>query len=205
MPKELMEMDHIVAAAASRLGQRGDARGDGPARGRQHPRLGGRQAAADAGRRDALSAEEVGSFFAGRASPGHPTLWFLNRLDARHEAGHDGTAFHRHVGMTIGWRMNLPLIAFLAVLFAAPAFAQTPQTQPVLGDSAKGLIGSWEFSNADRDKICTATFTAKKTPSASRSPSTTTATSCFRWSTTSPAGCFPTTTCCVWSTRTAAR
>jgi hypothetical protein len=51
----------------------------------------------------------------------------------------------------------------LTLLLAAPAFAQTPPPAPVLGDSAKGLLGSWEFSNADRDKICTATFTAKKT------------------------------------------
>ena len=49
-----------------------------------------------------------------------------------------------------------------AILVAAPALAQAPQ--PALGDSAKGLIGSWEFSNADRDKICTATFADKKTP-----------------------------------------
>jgi hypothetical protein len=48
-----------------------------------------------------------------------------------------------------------------AVLVAAPALAQAPQT--ALGDSAKGLIGSWEFSNAGRDKICTATFADKKT------------------------------------------
>jgi len=61
------------------------------------------------------------------------------------------------------------------VLLAAPAFAQVPQpaqapagtpapgSAPAMGDSAKGLIGSWEFSNADRDKRCTATFTAKRT------------------------------------------
>ena len=30
--------------------------------------------------------------------------------------------------------------------------------------SAKGLIGTWEFSNADRDKICTATFKSDPTP-----------------------------------------
>lgn len=56
----------------------------------------------------------------------------------------------------------LRCIALLGgLLLAAPAFAQAPQ--PVLGDSAKGLLGSWEFSNADRDKICTATFAAKRT------------------------------------------
>jgi hypothetical protein len=50
---------------------------------------------------------------------------------------------------------------FAFFLVAAPAFAQTPQ--PALGDSAKALLGSWEFSNADRDKICTATFVEKRT------------------------------------------
>ncbi|HVV61090.1 MAG TPA: AprI/Inh family metalloprotease inhibitor [Pseudolabrys sp.] len=52
-------------------------------------------------------------------------------------------------------------IAFASVAFCLAgsfAFAQTPQ----LGDSAKALLGSWEFSNADRDKICTVTF--KDTP-----------------------------------------
>lgn len=42
---------------------------------------------------------------------------------------------------------------------AAPAAAQTPAT---FGDSAKAMIGSWEFSNADRDKVCTATFKADR-------------------------------------------
>jgi hypothetical protein len=46
----------------------------------------------------------------------------------------------------------------------APPPAQTPQpAAPALGDSAKGLIGDWEFSNAERDKICTATFTGRRT------------------------------------------
>jgi protease inhibitor Inh len=57
---------------------------------------------------------------------------------------------------------------FAAILWAAaPAFAQAPQpaqpSVPTLGDSAKDLIGSWEFSNAERDKICTATFAGKRT------------------------------------------
>lgn len=47
----------------------------------------------------------------------------------------------------------------LAVSLAASALAQAPATQStMLGDSAKALIGTWEFSNADRDKICTLTF-----------------------------------------------
>jgi hypothetical protein len=48
----------------------------------------------------------------------------------------------------------------LALASAGPAVAQTPAA---LGDSAKGMLGSWEFSNADRDKICTATFKTDRT------------------------------------------
>jgi len=62
------------------------------------------------------------------------------------------------------------VIIALLLCAAAPVLAQAPQppapaqpAQPALGDSAKALIGSWEFSNADRDKRCTATFSAKRT------------------------------------------
>lgn len=48
----------------------------------------------------------------------------------------------------------------VALAFAGPALAQAPSA---LGDSAKGLLGSWEFSNADRDKVCTATFKGDRT------------------------------------------
>jgi hypothetical protein len=37
---------------------------------------------------------------------------------------------------------------------AAAAHAQSA----TLGDSAQGILGSWEFSNAGRDKVCMATF-----------------------------------------------
>ena len=49
--------------------------------------------------------------------------------------------------------------ATAVLCFSSLALAQTP---PQLGNSAKALLGSWEFSNADRDKICTVTF--KDTP-----------------------------------------
>ncbi len=56
-------------------------------------------------------------------------------------------------------------VACVVAAFAAlPALAQAPPagqtaTQPAtLGDAGKAMIGTWEFSNADRDKICTATF-----------------------------------------------
>jgi hypothetical protein len=46
----------------------------------------------------------------------------------------------------------------IAALVAGPAMAQTAMT-----DSGKELLGTWEFSNADRDKICQATFKADVT------------------------------------------
>ena len=51
------------------------------------------------------------------------------------------------------------LIALL--LLAAPAHAQTAAPS----DSAKAMVGSWEFSNADRDKRCTITFRTDAGPS----------------------------------------
>ncbi|HTQ82659.1 MAG TPA: AprI/Inh family metalloprotease inhibitor [Pseudolabrys sp.] len=50
-----------------------------------------------------------------------------------------------------------------AILIAVAAGGAALAQAPTLGDSAKGLIGTWEFSNADRDKICTATFKADPT------------------------------------------
>jgi hypothetical protein len=43
------------------------------------------------------------------------------------------------------------------------AGAATAQTPPTLGESAKAVVGTWEFSNADRDRICTAVFTSDRT------------------------------------------
>ena len=43
--------------------------------------------------------------------------------------------------------------------------AQTPATRPAtLGESAKAVVGTWEFSNADRDKICTVNLKADPAP-----------------------------------------
>ena len=52
------------------------------------------------------------------------------------------------------------LLIGLVIVVGAPALAQPTAT---LGESAKTLIGNWEFSNADRDKICTATFKEDRT------------------------------------------
>lgn len=56
---------------------------------------------------------------------------------------------------------RLVLICLATFGFTVPALAQTPPS--ALGDSAKAVLGSWEFSNADRDKICTANFKTDRT------------------------------------------
>jgi len=56
---------------------------------------------------------------------------------------------------------RLALIALALLGMTGAALAQSPAA---LGESAKAVIGTWEFSNADRDKICTATFTSDPTP-----------------------------------------
>jgi hypothetical protein len=52
-------------------------------------------------------------------------------------------------------------IAFIALGLASAALAQTP---PQLGESARRVVGSWEFSNADRDRTCTATLKGEPGP-----------------------------------------
>lgn len=47
------------------------------------------------------------------------------------------------------------LIPLAALCLAAPALAQG---KPPLGDAARAMLGPWEFSNAGREKVCTATF-----------------------------------------------
>jgi len=50
--------------------------------------------------------------------------------------------------------------AILAVCLAAPApaLAQAPE----LGEAAKGMIGTWDLSNAARDKKCSVTFKGER-------------------------------------------
>jgi|SRR6185437_1383483 len=52
------------------------------------------------------------------------------------------------------------VIAVAAIFLPSIALAQAPQ----LGNSAKGVIGTWEFSNAERDKICSVTFKGDVVP-----------------------------------------
>jgi hypothetical protein len=51
--------------------------------------------------------------------------------------------------------MSRPFAAALALLAACccPALAQQP-----LSDAAKAMVGTWEFTNAERDKTCTITL-----------------------------------------------
>lgn len=53
------------------------------------------------------------------------------------------------------------LIGLAWLCMTGAALAQAPAT---LGDSAKAMVGTWEFSNADRDKICTVTFKSDRSP-----------------------------------------
>jgi hypothetical protein len=54
-------------------------------------------------------------------------------------------------------------IFLLASLLAAAPFGDVhpaPAPPPAPSEAAKAMVGAWEFSNADRDKICTITFKA---------------------------------------------
>ena len=53
------------------------------------------------------------------------------------------------------------LIGLSWLCLTGAALAQTPAT---LGESAKAVVGTWEFSNADRDKVCTVTLKSDPTP-----------------------------------------
>ncbi|MGC1681281.1 MAG: peptidase, partial [Pseudolabrys sp.] len=57
--------------------------------------------------------------------------------------------------------MTRLLIGVGVICLAGVAFAQTPAP---LSDSARRVIGSWEFSNADRDRTCTATLKSDLSP-----------------------------------------
>ncbi len=60
--------------------------------------------------------------------------------------------------------MRMLAAVCFAVILAQPALAQRAASPaPSLGESAQGMLGSWEFSNAERNKICTATFKNTRT------------------------------------------
>jgi protease inhibitor Inh len=53
---------------------------------------------------------------------------------------------------------------FAAIVLAATCLAGAAFAQATLGESAKGVLGTWEFSNAERDKICTVTLKSDPAP-----------------------------------------
>jgi Protease inhibitor Inh len=62
--------------------------------------------------------------------------------------------------------MSKPCITHIAVAFTfvCLASAASAQTNTTLGNAAKAMVGTWEFSNADRDKICTVIFKSNPLP-----------------------------------------
>ena len=48
--------------------------------------------------------------------------------------------------------LSLLILLPIGVTISAPAPQQAPS------DAAKAMVGKWEFSNADRDKICNVVF-----------------------------------------------
>ena len=57
--------------------------------------------------------------------------------------------------------MTRVAIALVVVCMTGVSLAQAPSP---LGDSAQRMIGNWEFSNAYRDRTCTATFKSDRGP-----------------------------------------
>lgn len=57
--------------------------------------------------------------------------------------------------------MRRPFAIAALLVAATGAQAQTPPG-PTLNQSAQAMVGSWEFSNADRDKLCNAIFKADR-------------------------------------------
>jgi hypothetical protein len=62
--------------------------------------------------------------------------------------------------------MKATMARFAVLVIAAMGLcvAALAQAPAILGESAKAMIGTWEFSNADRDKICTVTFKTDPSP-----------------------------------------
>jgi hypothetical protein len=52
-----------------------------------------------------------------------------------------------------GFDMTRLMVGLAVACICGVAYAQTPAA---LNESAQRMVGSWEFSNADRDRICTA-------------------------------------------------
>ena len=76
-------------------------------------------------------------------------------MNGRAKAGHDGV-YARMSGM------NRRLFALATAVLPLCGLASA-QTAPPLRESAKAMLGIWEFSNAERNKICTADFKSDPT------------------------------------------
>ena len=74
--------------------------------------------------------------------------------------------------------IRLVAIGLAAICLAGAAQAQTAAT---LGESAKAVVGTWEFSNADRDKICTVTLKSDPVPAGLKVEFDKNCGTCFRW------------------------
>jgi len=59
-----------------------------------------------------------------------------------------------------GFDMTRLVVGLAAICICGVAYAQTPAA---LNESAQRVVGSWEFSNADRDRVCTANLKADPT------------------------------------------
>jgi hypothetical protein len=57
--------------------------------------------------------------------------------------------------------MRALILLMLAGLFSIPAYGQTA---PSVNEAPKTMTGSWEISNADRDKTCAVTFRSEAAP-----------------------------------------
>jgi hypothetical protein len=60
-------------------------------------------------------------------------------------------------------RLFAAVVLPAVLTLAGAAFAQTPQSE-----TAKAMPGTWEMSNADRDKTCNVTFRPEPTPGGSK-------------------------------------
>ncbi|HSP50832.1 MAG TPA: AprI/Inh family metalloprotease inhibitor [Pseudolabrys sp.] len=54
--------------------------------------------------------------------------------------------------------------ALIGLAWLCMTGATLAQTSVTFGDSAKAMIGTWEFSNADHDKVCTVTLKSDPAP-----------------------------------------
>jgi hypothetical protein len=55
-------------------------------------------------------------------------------------------------------------VILIATLLAGPCGGALAQTSQDMSDNAKAIVGAWEISNADRDKICPVIFGADPAP-----------------------------------------